>query len=171
MPYTHAGICAGHAFTHSYTPYTHPLYTFPPLSRRGGNVRGRVHGTPQMPHQNLPHRDQESTVNIDYRMPIPTVARRHPTPEDYARIAAMPIPPRGNAPTPAWFTFGANGWSCDYPHPDPRVLCGISNTPWAASQGLDHLNDHHAGWKLPCTRCGVPQWNESGSLACFRCRR
>lgn len=110
-------------------------------------------------------------MNIDYSMPILTVACRKPAPEDYAAAAAAPIPPRGGTPTPAWFEFHTTGWSCDYPHPDPSVLCGIANTTNATASGLDHLNDHHPGWKLPCTRCGVPQWNELGSLRCYRCRQ
>lgn len=119
---------------------------------------------------NCPNCWQGRSDAIDYSLPIVTVARRNPTPEDYAKAASTPVPPRGNAPTPTWFTFLTGGWFCDYPHLDPSVLCGATNINDATGQGLAHLDDHHPGWKLPCARCSKPQWNADESTRCHDCR-
>lgn len=97
---------------------------------------------------------------------------RNPHPADVARVAATPTPNRGRNTTPAWFEFhdDRNGWLCRYPHPDPTVLKGAHYIPNATSHGLAHLNTHHPGWKLPCTRCGKPQWNAENRPTCFDCR-
>lgn len=98
---------------------------------------------------------------------------RNPDPADYERAAKAPIPERGHRPTPDWFEFEEERgrWRCSYPHPDPTVLMGALYVADAVSHGLEHLNEHHPGWKLPCARCGKPQWNTEGRPTCFDCRR
>lgn len=82
-------------------------------------------------------------------------------------------PDRGRQITPAWFAFrqDGTGWHCDHPHPSPDVPTSATGLPNGTSHGVDHLNEHHPGWKLPCSRCGTPQWNAEGRPTCFQCRR
>ncbi|MBB4931414.1 hypothetical protein F4561_002234 [Lipingzhangella halophila] len=83
------------------------------------------------------------------------------------------VPERGTGVTPAWFTFDEHGWSCRHPHPDPRTPCAVNRmySPLAVRSALDHLDEHHPGWKVTCRRCRRPQWNAEGSRYCFDCRR
>ena len=113
---------------------------------------------------------QAQTPQVDHSLPVLTKAAHKPTPEDYAKAAAAPIPERGTDPTPAWFEFRPGGWSCEYPHPDPSVLCGALNIHDAIGQGLEHLNTHHPGWKTPCAACRRPQWNADENPRCHDCR-
>lgn len=107
-------------------------------------------------------------------LPVITCATNptDPEPEWAAAVANTPIPDRGSGVTPSWFEFRENGWSCEYPHPDPNAACGVGRLPASrvASSALYHLNRFHPGWKLPCRSCGRPQWNADGSLRCFGCR-
>jgi hypothetical protein len=86
-------------------------------------------------------------------------------------MSAATAPPRGTGLVPDWFEFHATGWICHHPH-GPDVWTEELGHPeaWVNSYALAHLNEHHPGWKLPCTRCSTPQWNDQGSLRCFHCR-
>ncbi|WP_435107330.1 hypothetical protein [Nocardiopsis synnemataformans] len=89
-----------------------------------------------------------------------------------AAAPALTTPPRGSGLFPAWFETHASGWICSHPHGPDDVTEELGHPPHLIdSYALRHLNDHHPGWKLPCTRCGTPQWNELGSTRCYRCRQ
>lgn len=87
-------------------------------------------------------------------------------------VAMVAIPPRGAGMFPSWFTTHASGWICSHPHGPEDVIEELAlPMNLIDSYAVEHLNEHHPGWKLPCSRCGRPQWNTEGRSTCFACRR
>lgn len=97
-----------------------------------------------------------------------TIAPNFPDPH----TTEAPKPTRGSGLFPTWFATHATGWICSHPHGPDDVTEELGHPPHLIhSYALAHLNEHHPGWKLPCTRCGTPQWNAENRPTCFQCRR
>ncbi|WP_433699079.1 hypothetical protein [Nocardiopsis sp. CA-288880] len=80
-------------------------------------------------------------------------------------------PPRGSGVIPAWFEIHASGWICSDPNCPSEYEEELGHpAEYVNTYALRHLNDHHPGWKAPCSCCGTPQWNSEGSPRCFWCR-
>lgn len=79
---------------------------------------------------------------------------------------------RGSNPLPDWFELHLSGWICNHPdHGPDDVVEELGHSPnLAPGYALEHLDEHHRGWRIRCVRCGRPQWNLVESTRCFDCR-